>query len=157
MKPATFAPAYVSIYPGLAQICRLHGYALSVHGSVQRDFDLIAIPWVEDAGSPEEVVAEIIKTFAITVSGHPDTTHHGRIRYGLCLCGEGFVDLGFMPRLPRADLMEALLLRAIALPGQAFGEARTEKGTWSTTRAWAECRDIEIAYKAICAQQAKGE
>lgn len=31
----------------LRDIAREHGYALSVHGSVARDIDIVAIPWVE--------------------------------------------------------------------------------------------------------------
>ena len=97
MKPATFSPAYCSLYPRLAEICRSHGYALAVHGSIARDFDVIAIPWIPEATCPEVVVSEIVDAFAITRSGPPTTTHHGRIQYGLCLCGEGFIDLCFMP------------------------------------------------------------
>lgn len=44
MKPANNAPVYACMYQELAEICRAHGYALAIHGSMARDFDLIAIP-----------------------------------------------------------------------------------------------------------------
>lgn len=110
MKSPTFAPAYASIYPGLAQICRAHGYALAIHGSVQRDFDVVAIPWVDDAGDPEDVVTEIVASFAVTRSSAVAAIRsHGRILYGLCLAGEAFVDLSFMPRLPALKPGEVVL------------------------------------------------
>lgn len=45
-------------WPGLNDICRIRelarevGYAVGVHGSMQRDQDLIAVPWVADAVGP---------------------------------------------------------------------------------------------------------
>lgn len=45
-------------WPGLNDICRIRelarevGYAVGVHGSMQRDQDLIAVPWVADAVDP---------------------------------------------------------------------------------------------------------
>ena len=48
MKPANRAAVYAAaLYPDLAEIAREHGYALAVHGSLARDFDLIAVPWRE--------------------------------------------------------------------------------------------------------------
>jgi len=43
------AAAYVAMYPILLQVAKRHGYALAVHGSLHRDFDLVAIPWIEEA------------------------------------------------------------------------------------------------------------
>lgn len=98
MKPANFAPAYASIYPVLAEICRNHGYALAVHGSMARDFDVVAIPWVDDAADPDIVVGDITDSLALHLARDPDVVAHGRIRYAITMWGEGFVDLSFMPR-----------------------------------------------------------
>lgn len=46
------AAAYAAFYPMLCQIARRHGYALAIHGSLHRDLDLIAVPWVEEASEP---------------------------------------------------------------------------------------------------------
>ena len=54
--PPSYAPVYAALYPELAEIAQQHGYALSIHGSLQRDFDLVAIPWVWNAKEPEILV-----------------------------------------------------------------------------------------------------
>lgn len=99
MKPANMGPAYVGLYPALADIARAHGYALAIHGTIARDFDLIAIPWVESPSHPDDVVSEMTTKYALRSAGEPDTTFHGRRRYTLILSfGECFCDLQFMPR-----------------------------------------------------------
>lgn len=52
MKDPTRAPFYAALYHGLCVIARKHGYALAIHGTVTSDLDLIAVPWVADAGDP---------------------------------------------------------------------------------------------------------
>lgn len=52
-------PLYAVMYPELARIAKAHGYALSVHGSMTRDFDLIAVPWTDHAGDPYPMVDEM--------------------------------------------------------------------------------------------------
>lgn len=103
MKAASYAAVYCALYPELAEVCRSHGYALAVHGSMQRDFDVIAIPWVESPSEPDAVVAEITKRFVLRQIGDPDTTFHGRRRYTLSIgFGECAVDMQFMPILTGA-------------------------------------------------------
>ena len=100
MKPANYAPIYCALYPQIAERTRKHGYALAVHGSLARDFDLICIPWIEKPSEPADVVKEITETFYITSVGEKDVTHHGRERHTISIGhGECFLDLSFMPRL----------------------------------------------------------
>lgn len=98
-KPG-FAPVYAAIYPELAKLCRMHGYALAVHGSMARDFDLIAIPWIDEASDPETVVKAITTHYDFKEVGGPATLKkHGRLAYSLAIgFGECCVDLSFMPR-----------------------------------------------------------
>lgn len=70
MKPANNAPIYCGLYVDLAEIARKHGYAMALHGSMARDFDLICIPWVELPSNPQAVVDEICSTFAIRDAGN---------------------------------------------------------------------------------------
>lgn len=49
MKPPTRAPFFACLYHGLCDIARKHGYALTIHGTVTRDLDLVAIPWTNEA------------------------------------------------------------------------------------------------------------
>lgn len=99
MKPATFGPVYICLYPELAELTRKHGYALAIHGSVSRDFDLVCIPWIDEPSSPEDVVTDIVNTYAFErVAGDPVEHLHGRLVYTLTVSfGECFLDLSFMP------------------------------------------------------------
>lgn len=99
-KP-NYGPVYAAaMYPELAQIAREHGYALAVHGSLARDFDLIAIPWVPDPSTPAAVINAIKSVFAVReVGGPPSDKPHGRTVYTLSVgFGECALDIGFMPR-----------------------------------------------------------
>lgn len=63
---------YKTILPDLTRIARKCGYALAVHGSLERDLDLIAVPWIHGAREPEELIA-IIKREVNGVELEQDT------------------------------------------------------------------------------------
>ncbi|MBY0618443.1 hypothetical protein [Sphingomonas ursincola] len=98
MKPANFAPWYAALYPQFAEITRQHGYALAVHGSMARDFDVVAIPWAAEVSTPREVIDHILREFAVKEIGEPTFKEHGRVAYTLSIgFGDCFADLSFMP------------------------------------------------------------
>lgn len=100
----SYAPMYCAMYPDLAKLVRKYGYALSVHGSLQRDFDLVCIPWVESPSESKEVVKEITEEFAVREVGEPEVSLHGREIYTLSIgYGECFMDLSFMPVLAKGE------------------------------------------------------
>lgn len=100
MKPATYAPVYCSIYPDLAEVVRAHGYALAIHGSLQRDFDLICVPWTETAADPLKVIEDVTERFALHLAGESTDKPHGRKAYTLIFGSWGTsIDLSFMPRV----------------------------------------------------------
>lgn len=99
IKP-NFGPVYcAALYPQLCTIFQRHGYALAVHGSLARDFDLVAIPWTENVSKPNIVLDAIIADgFNVHVTGDPEQKLHGRIAYTLCIgFGECACDLSFIP------------------------------------------------------------
>jgi len=97
MKAANFAPAYCALYPKLAQVARDHGYALAIHGTLARDFDLIAVPWGEMPTSPRLLVDAITSQFAIRLIGDFEKKAHGRIAYTLSIeFGACAIDLSFV-------------------------------------------------------------
>jgi hypothetical protein len=110
MEKITFAPAYVAFYPMLAEIARDHGYSLAIHGSVGKkqssDFDLVAIPWIDDAKSVEELMAAIEK-YSVTCINEkwigdgliPETRPHGRNAYKIQLGNGAAIDISVMPRM----------------------------------------------------------
>ena len=104
-KPrANFAPLYCGLYPELAEIARKHGYALAIHGSLARDFDLICIPWVAEPSEPIDVIDEICSTFAIQLTSKVKVMEHNRISYILAVSfGDCYLDLSFMPCVTPID------------------------------------------------------
>ncbi len=93
-----------------------HGYALAVHGSLARDIDLIAAPWVPEA-SLAPVLAEAIRAKAEEVVGYaflaphehrefPRRKPHGRLCWAFHLGGGPYIDLAVMPT---AVYMEGML------------------------------------------------
>lgn len=91
-KPSLYAYYF---YP-LKEVALKYGYNLVLHGSLNRDMDLVAIPWQEKLGSHDEMIEE----FAVTIGGDlmfangvdrrkaPNqqwekykVTHHGRMQY----------------------------------------------------------------------------
>jgi hypothetical protein len=110
VKP-NFAPAYAALYPQLAKIFVRHGYALAIHGSMARDFDLIAVPWRMKLSEPQDVIKEICSTFTmsfIASATNPIYKAHGRIAYTIIVgFGECCLDLSFMPiqsKMQKGDL-----------------------------------------------------
>ena len=99
MKSANMAPVYAaSMYPELAEICRKHGYALSIHGSLARDFDLVAIPWTILAAEPKVILDNIAEEFNVVKIGELVIKEHGRMTYTIIMgFGECFLDFSFMP------------------------------------------------------------
>jgi hypothetical protein len=93
---------YCSIYSMLVDTARENGYALAVHGSMTRDFDILAVPWVDVPAEPQELFEAIKKS--ITCYFPEDPKHdvpeikpHGRIAYNILLDGGYFLDLSIMP------------------------------------------------------------
>lgn len=95
------------LYPFLAMRCADVGYALTIHGSVGRDLDLVAIPWTTAAVSAEELVEHVCKTMDDQVffsdadkNGKHGEKPHGRRCWSLHLKAwtGSFIDLSVMPR-----------------------------------------------------------
>jgi len=92
------APMYANLLPTMRDIARTHGYALAVHGSMMRDMDVVAIPWVKDASEPQELVDAFAKAIAfLHVDDEPTIKEHGRMVWTMAFPGECFVDLSIMP------------------------------------------------------------
>ena len=99
--PPNLLPAVYSWQLHKIQRCvNSDGYALAVHGSMQRDFDLIAVPWEERAVSPEQLIRGLFLELGLKAQeGDPAEKEHGRLAYTLMLDGDLFIDLSIMPRL----------------------------------------------------------
>jgi hypothetical protein len=78
MKPVYVKPAlYCMFYEHLKQIAQEYGYNLVVNGSMNRDLDLIAIPWVDNPKSEQDM----IKDFQKYLTGRIITGTDGLVHY----------------------------------------------------------------------------
>jgi hypothetical protein len=114
VKPATMAPVYAVLYAKMAEAARGCGYALAVHGSMQRDLDVVAIPWTEGATDATTVVRAMAEVAARRVGGDLVVGYqasgtprpHGRVGFSFPFVSadgftpDGYVDVSVMPRAP---------------------------------------------------------
>lgn len=105
---------YAQLLPRIREAGKQMGYAIAIHGSMTRDLDLLAVPWVEEAASAEELVqmiAENVHGFVIgdmsnksvdecrgKINKEPTLQPHGRKSWNICWGGKPFIDLSVMPR-----------------------------------------------------------
>ncbi len=92
------------------------GYALCHHGTLKRDIDLVAVPWIREAADPQ-TLAEALRHVARGVigkadmkwdetrqefwrNGRPGDLPHGRLSWLIFLGGPHYIDLAVMPRIP---------------------------------------------------------
>lgn len=108
----TNAPLYANVYAEMVPLAREHGYALAVHGSMRRDFDVVAVPWVEKPSTPEVLVKAITDAFHFVGVDGPAEMHHGRLCWTLAWPGECFVDFSVMPMGDVSGFIENLIVCA---------------------------------------------
>jgi hypothetical protein len=110
-------------FPRLRETARTCGYALATHGTMRRDCDLIACPWVDDAVDPEELVKRLAATMRdATGWGFGEAREdwaakpHGRVALIFIASSSVNVDLSIMPRLAKAEPPPAPEPRPVAAP-----------------------------------------
>ena len=94
---ATMPMAYILLLPKIIKVAREYGYTIALHGSLQRDFDLVAIPWTEEAVSQDALYEVILKTVNGCTDKNPTIKPHGRKAYTILLGHEYYIDLSIMP------------------------------------------------------------
>lgn len=104
------APWYALTFHGLDRVAMRYGYALALHGSMTRDLDLVAIPWVEDAETPEKLIDAFVrfiksKSDIDIHSPKPLPGPHGRQSYIIPIGfgSSAYLDISVMPRIPREE------------------------------------------------------
>lgn len=100
------------LLPVIREAARACGYAVGVHGSMRRDLDLIAAPWIACASDAETLARAIRDAIAEKVGPaywrvHETPGPHGRRWANIHLSSEGgvrtragifpFIDLSIMP------------------------------------------------------------
>lgn len=94
--------AYVCHLPRITAKAREFGYAIAVHGSLQKDMDLIAVPWSESATDEDTLLQAICECAGGFMLEHEKGCNkpHGRRAWVIHLGAGLFIDLSIMPRLP---------------------------------------------------------
>ena len=102
-KPMHAKPSYYAImFEPLKEIALKYGYNLVLHGSLNRDMDLIAIPWNEEVGN----VSNMMNEFCDYVGGRMHQFNrradgsfkeftkkpHGRMAYVIDIYRGGYFD-----------------------------------------------------------------
>jgi hypothetical protein len=112
---ATPRAQYEDLIPHLRETARTHGYALTVHGSLARDIDLVAIPWTKEAVSSWDLAIAMVRTTEkvkgrLVAYGTDERDSgldiprkpHGRVCWVIHLDNGVYIDLSIMPRSPPA-------------------------------------------------------
>lgn len=77
-------------------------YALALHGSLQRDLDLIAIPWIEEAVEPIALIKALCEEFDVDANHDvnvPGIKPHGRLAWTIPLWWGAYLDVSVIPRV----------------------------------------------------------
>jgi len=77
---------YSFLYPIINEVCKQHGYACCLHGSLQKDLDIIAVPWDEDISSISDLVNSVTNAVGgILFNETPIERGHGRLAFWISL------------------------------------------------------------------------
>lgn len=99
------ADKYATVIHQVREVARAHGYAIGVHGSGERDLDLIAVPWTDEATAADVLVEAIrvaVGGFIINradakpndyTKRNPEPKPHGRLAWSIHLGGGPYIDL----------------------------------------------------------------
>jgi hypothetical protein len=105
---------YVAILGLLHDAAFRCGYALGIHGTLGRDLDLLAMPWVEEASTPEKLVEALAlacggRVYSMVDLGggkivdNPILKPHGREGWTIVLGGGTYLDVSTMPLRPKQN------------------------------------------------------
>ena len=119
------APWYALIFKDLDRIVQRRGWNVCLHGSMQRDLDLVLIPWVKDADHIDVVIDDIrkfvegsyqlnLKKKANAKRGYEtkqglehyavEEKPHGRKAISIYIGASGlYLDISIMPRVEKPE------------------------------------------------------
>lgn len=94
------AAFYAAMWDDIRQCAMDNGWAVALHGSLNSDMDIMAMPWVESAASFGDLVTEIKKLFSGNHMGPPVITigskPHGRVVASIPIWADFYLDISTM-------------------------------------------------------------
>lgn len=86
---------------------KILGYAIAIHGSQERDIDLIAVPWTDQAKEPDalasslrQVLSKLYPIGLEVVPGEGQPKPHGRLCWAWWIRPWTYIDLSVFPPNP---------------------------------------------------------
>lgn len=98
------AAFYACIWPDLREAAINCGWALGLHGSLNSDMDIMAMPWTEDAKPVEEMIQALSDCFSESRFKKYHTIAHfdkpnGRVVYTMSIWGDYYLDINVIDPL----------------------------------------------------------
>ncbi|GAF99141.1 unnamed protein product, partial [marine sediment metagenome] len=91
------APFYCLYLERIKKVANDHGYAMTLHGSMNRDCDICLVPWTNDASNGIQVMEGLCDELGVDIAdGDPELKPHGRKSYTLALMGTYFFDVSVL-------------------------------------------------------------
>lgn len=89
--------------PDIRKVAAECGWAIAIHGSVVHDLDLMAMPWVEEHTSADELAERLARVvvsencYREPVKSKPGDKPNGRIVYTI-FAGDTYIDMNVIDR-----------------------------------------------------------
>ena len=93
---------YAAIWEDIRQAAWECGWAVALHGSLSRDMDIMAMPWVEDCTDEEVMIKTIIeRCFGDSIISQcglkiDRSKPHGRVCYLIPIYNDVYLDISIM-------------------------------------------------------------
>lgn len=140
---------YASMWEDLKNAALDCGWALGLHGSLNDDMDIMAMPWVENPKSPDDLVAALCKCFTDDTDLRSTTRvsadkPNNRIVYTLMIWADFYLDINIIsPKINPVDL-DFEEIRKVIEGGIRVGDDMAQKERWGTyNRAGIIAQDIK--------------
>lgn len=85
---------FASIYPTIQEACLRHNWAVGIHGSLARDFDLMLQPHGDTESSIVDVLKEIRDALHLDIPiMYAGKTKHNRCAFGINITEDMYLDI----------------------------------------------------------------
>lgn len=98
LKTKANPTVYCSYFGILREIAIKNGYSLSIHGSLQNDMNLIAVPWTKEAVEPEILITAFNDWISGTIDSKVEECVWGRKSFVITLRNGMYLDVAVFPK-----------------------------------------------------------
>lgn len=100
-QPADVGETAMPDFPLIWKVAKEHGYTVGLHGSMRRDVDLIAVPWVETHSTPQKLTDALCKALGARQLVPFEQKPVGRVATNLAIDGwYRMIDLSILAAHP---------------------------------------------------------